>query len=459
MTDKHSRLACQSLILPLLILAFTSMSSAQWNEQVLYSFQGGSDGNLPVGGVVFDAAGNLYGATYLGGTLQCGNVYELSPPAKPSDPWTEAVIYTFRCKAANDGTYPLGGLIIDSAGNLYGTTAYGGAGNCILSGALMGCGMVYELSPPAQNGDAWTETILYSFPTDAKEGYVPWGDLVFDREGNLYGATQFGGGYEGTDCNGYYQYCGAVFELSPPKQQGAPWTEQVLYGFRGMNETTFLGDGEYPNGGLVLDDLGNIYGTTFAGGAPCQFHENTGCGTAFELKRPKEKGAAWTETVLHRFTGYSSDGANPFAGLTLHEQALYGTTFTGGTGPGGGILFELSPGTGSDAWTETILYNFVESGYDPQCTPLFDADGNIFGTTTSAQSVHGTVFSLMRPQEDPIWTHVQLYGFGGQPDAGNPSSSLVFDAAGNLYGTAPKGGAYTTCGGYGCGAVFEVSPP
>jgi hypothetical protein len=165
------------------VLATVSSASAGWNEQVLYSFQGIPDGSVPVGGIVFDKAGNLYGATTDGGSKscasagQCGTVFQLAPPAHQGDPWTETVLYVFKGNASNDGATPVGGLVIDSSGNLYGTTAYGGTGDCVLLGSKLGCGAVYELSPPAQKGGAWTETVLYSFPS-AKQGYFPNGDLV-----------------------------------------------------------------------------------------------------------------------------------------------------------------------------------------------------------------------------------------------------------------------------------------
>jgi hypothetical protein len=200
------------------ILALVSAASASWKEKVLYSFQGGTnDGSVPAGGVVFDSQGNLYGATTGGGPA--GTVFQLRPPADNGDPWTETLIYQFQGEGSRDSSAPNGGLIMDAAGNLYGVTAYGGAGDCLLLGAKVGCGTVYEISPPSEKGGAWTETILYSFQT-AKQGYVPWGDLVFDGAGNLYGATYFGGG-KGTTCDPFYQYCGAVFELSPPKTKGA----------------------------------------------------------------------------------------------------------------------------------------------------------------------------------------------------------------------------------------------
>src|SRR5579863_8621705 len=198
MTYKQcSRLVSRPLLL-FLILMLASTASAEWKEKVLYSFQGLPDGSVPAGGVVFDTHGNLYGATTEGGAnscpgiAQCGTVYQLTPPATKGDAWTETVLYIFLGKNHNDGNTPAGGVMIDAAGNLYGTTAYGGAGSCILLGTNVGCGTVYELSPPTQKGGAWRETVLYNFKGDT-DGQLPIGDLVFDKQGNLHGATQYGG--------------------------------------------------------------------------------------------------------------------------------------------------------------------------------------------------------------------------------------------------------------------------
>jgi len=251
---QRPRFALRLFGLLMVILASVSLASAEWRQKVLYSFRGGPhNGSVPAGGVVFDKQGNLYGVTSDG-----GGVYQLAPPAQKGGAWTETVLYVFKGNTKGDGATPKGGLVIDSAGNLYGTTAYGGTGNCVLLGNLVGCGTVYELSPPTQKGGDWTEYVLFSFPT-AKQDYFPWGDLVSDGVGNLYGATMFGGGF-GTTCNGFYQYCGAVFELSPPKNKSGKWTEKVLHGFKGGT------DGANPNGGLVLDGQGAIYGTTYSGG-------------------------------------------------------------------------------------------------------------------------------------------------------------------------------------------------
>jgi hypothetical protein len=444
----------------LIILTLAATASAEWKEKVLYSFQGGTtDGSSPAGGVVFDAAGNLYGATDQGGgecpPAQCGIVFQLSPPAKNGDPWTETVLHVFKGNASGDGNTPVGSVIIDSSGNLFGTTGYGGTGNCVLLGEKVGCGTVYELSPPAQKGGAWTETILYSFPT-AKQGYLPNGNLVFDKAGNLYGATMFGGGY-GTTCNAFYQYCGAVFELSPPQKKGGKWTEKVLHGFRGIAAGSEFGDGSNPNGGLVIDSNGRIYGTTYEGGYNCPHNSSQGCGTIFELKRPATKGSAWTENVMYRFNPARSYEAWPMAGLIMDRNGhFFGTTHED-------TLFRLVPNPKrKGSWTETILYSFKGKGasYALDAPLIFDSTGNLYSTAYagSGGSVDGNVFKLGPPaMNGGVWTIDVLYSFAGSPDGALPAAGLIFDQRGSLYSTTQTGGTGQSCQG-GCGTVFEVSP-
>jgi hypothetical protein len=414
----------------LLVLALACPVSAEWKEKVLYSFQGGAnDGSFPAGGVVFDSKGNLCGATTYGGLTacaiggDCGTVFQLSPPVHKGDPWNERVIYQFRGQGVNDGGVPSGGLIIDAAGNLYGVTGYGGSGDCVLLGLRAGCGTVYELSPPRQKGGAWKETILYSFPT-AKQGYVPNGNLVFDGAGNLYGATIFGGG-KGTTCDAFYQYCGAVFKLSPPKTKGGKWTEKVLHGFAGIGTGKQFGDGASPNGGLALDSEGAVYGTTYIGGYDCPYSGGQGCGIGFRLAEATKTGG-WTETVLHRFARRPSDGQNPSAGLTIDaKDYLYGTTLTGGPNGGGGTVFRLTPPSKkSGPWKESILYGFngTGGGLDVESPVIFDSNGNLYGTTLdSGGTYYGTVFQLKLPkQEGDTWTFNMLHGFQAPRTAVNP---------------------------------------
>ncbi len=322
-----------------------------------------------------------------------------------------------------------------------------GPGSCVLLGIKGGCGTVYELSPPSEKGGAWTEQILYSFPT-AKQGYVPNGDLVFDGAGNLYGATQFGGG-RGTTCDpDFYQYCGTVFKLSPPKTKGGKWTEKMLYSFEGGV------DGAEPNGGLVLDDAGVVYGATYYGGketGDCNGgFEGTGCGTVFSLTPPTEKGGSWKESVLHRFQG-GTDSANPPASVTLHGNGyLYGITQ--------GTIFRLAPpSTESGPWKQTILHRFNNEANDPGGGLIFGGGGDIYGTTQGGFSSYGTVFRMKPPNgESDKWTFALIYGFLGDPNGANPAAKLTLDKHGNLYSTTLYGGTGKWCGVGHCGVVFEM---
>ncbi len=443
----------------LLILLLAAYASAEWNEKVLYSFQGEpNDGFYPAGGVVFDKAGNWYGATTGAGadscspiSEECGLVFQLSPPTQKDGAWTETILFQFKGKQSNDASVPSGGLIIDSAGNLYGVTAYGGTGSCVLLGTSAGCGTVFELSPPQQKGGQWTETILYSFE-GGDDGYYPWGNLTFDKAGNLYGATQFGGG-KGNTCNQIYGgNCGTVFELSPPKQKGGQWIEQVLHSFAGGN------DGAYPNGGLVLDSKGAVYGTSMFGGYSGSECIKTGCGTVFKLL--VEKSGSWTEKILHEFQG--QDGAEPFAGIVLGKDGnLYGTVYAGADQGNGGIFRLSSKGeTRHLLWKETLLYRFQDGtdGASPRDGITIGKTGELYGTALGGSTHMGVVFGLNPPKGRGSWTLSVLYTFKGTPDGSHPMASLTYDNRGSFYSATIDGGSGTGCGSYGCGAVFEVSP-
>lgn len=469
--NTRRKVASQLFSLTVVVFVLTRGASAEWKEKVLYSFQGGTDGAVPAGGVVFDQQGNLYGATQQGGgtdcspMADCGTVYQLAPPAKDGDPWTETVLHVFQGKQHNDGEFPSGGVIADAAGNIFGTASYGGTGDCVLLGIKGGCGTVFELSPPQTKGGQWTYTTLYSFK-GGKDGYLPFGDLVFDGVGNLYGATYFGGG-KGTTCNPYYQYCGTVFELSPPKTKGSRWTERVLYSFKGVAAGAQFGDGANPNGGLVLDDKGALYGTTYFGGnnvkGRCEGGVGgTGCGIVFALTPPSRDGGKWTEKMLHRFDAV--DGANSAAGVVFDGNGnLYGTTFAGPPN-GSGLVFELRKPTGmAHSWTETVLHLFSggEEGAGPMAGLIFDPNGNLYGTTATAtdRSAQGSVFRMRPPaRRAGSWAFSALYTFTGNPDGAQPSAPLVLDQDGNIYGTTADGGTGKGCGYGDCGTVFKVSP-
>lgn len=340
------------------VFKLSKTEAGGWAETVLHSFRGGkTDGGNPQAGVVIDGTGNIYGTTYGGGGTGCGTgcgtVYELSPTLTGG--WTYSLTYSFTGGA--DGAQPLSQLVLDSSGNLYGTTLYGGSDNL---------GGVFELS---HSSGAWVETMLYSF-TGGTDGANPYAGVVFDGSGNLYGTT-WKGGYTGGICE--TQGCGVVFELS---KSSSVWTETVLY--------TFLGgtDGAYSQAALKRDALGNLYGTTGTGGVSggCG---GEGCGVVFELSNSS---GAWTETVLKTFQPGSSGfgaygGANPYASVTLDTLGnLYGATHNGGK-DGVGVVFELSPSAGS--WTEEVLDSFSgANGELPQSGAALDGSGHVFGTTT-----------------------------------------------------------------------------
>jgi uncharacterized repeat protein (TIGR03803 family) len=407
---------------------FTAHTAAS-QEQVLYSFYDVGGAVLPVAGVISDAAGNLYGTTFYGGTSGNGMVFELSPAAGG---WTQTILHSFNFDGI-DGAWATGGLVFDAAGNLYGTTQFGGNGGC--SSVIGGCGTVFELSPTASG--EWTETILHSF--QGPDGFQVHAGLIIDGAGNLYGTPANGGAYSQ----------GVAFELSP--SSGGTWTETTLHSFTGG------GDGGVPYGNLLLDARGNLYGLTSAGGGPssvCRY----GCGTAFELK-PTASGR-WVGKVLHNFSRNINDGHYPYAGLIFDRAGnLYGSTLEGG-GTGRynrGMVFELTPIAGSNGkWTEKVLYNFNEQvvdGINPSGTLVFDASGNLYGGTLSGGSNgQGTVFELTPTASGP-WTETVLHGFGSSGTNGaNPNAGLIFDPAGNLYGTTGQGGSYNE------GAVFEITP-
>jgi uncharacterized repeat protein (TIGR03803 family) len=274
-------------------------ANGQWTEKILHSFQNnGADGSVPLAGVIFDAAGNLYGTTRAGGASGWGTVFELVPVAGG---WNETVLYSFD-KTSGGGVYPYAGVIFDASGNLYGTTSAGG----------VDYGTVYELSPPQQQGGAWTLMTIHTFG-GGKDGATPlYGSLIFDTEGNLYGTTEYGGkGKVGV---------GTVFELSP--RGDGSWTVSRSFGFPASGE-----DGAYPFAGLVLRPEGQLYGTTTGGGnagGVC-----SGCGTVFQLT--PISGGKWAETLLYKFPTNGKKGFFPDSTLVLDGNGnLYGTTEYGG---------------------------------------------------------------------------------------------------------------------------------
>jgi len=443
------------------VFRFTLGKNDTWNQTVLYSFTGGSDGALPLAGLIFDNTGNLYGTTVTGGPSNtchysviengCGVVFELSPGAHGT--WTERVLHAFT-GSPNDGQYPLASVIFDSSGNLYGTSG----------GGTDGAGTVFKLTPGSKG--VWTETILYDFSGGA-DGASPAASLIFDSAGNLYGTTEYGGE---SNCNGQENNtCGTVFKLT--LSGSGKWSETVLHTFT-------YSDGAYPLSNLVFDSAGNLYGTTPAGpGSACN---ESGCGTVFRLT-PKSDGT-WTQRIIYNFEG-GTDGVDPVAGLVFDGSGnLYGTTAEGGfvgCYENCGTVFELRP-TSKGNWSETVIARLGAGSVDesgpgsmPMSAVLLDQQGNLYGTASlggnlgggcSSYGIFGNCGAVFKVKHtgNQRWETSLVYAFPpGIPGTG-PTAGLVFDTAGNLYGTTGTGGKNDcTSGGDGadgCGTVFELKP-
>jgi uncharacterized repeat protein (TIGR03803 family) len=412
-----SKISCGAVLLAavsLLLLATAHPAFAQ-TETVLYNFGTNSpDGTQPYGGVVMDKSGNSYGVTNGGGAYNGGAVYELSASG------TETLLYSFGA-STTDGNGPMAGVIIDSKGNLYGTTVVGGT---------YGYGTAFELSPSSTG--AWTETILHNFGASATDGTYPVAPLVIDKKGNLYGTTSS----DNTNSSG------TVFKLIPTTvtkkgKKTTTWAESVLYTFT---------NSDYPLAGLIMDKSGNLYGTTAYGGA-------NAAGDVFEVT------ASGTETVLYSFGTTATDGNNPEGALLMDSKGnLYGTTMGSGA-YNCGVLFELTPTTGA----ETVLYSFgatTTDGTYPSATLVEDKKSNFYGTSSSGGSTgYGTLFKVgqvtvvVNKKKTKVWEETILYNFGASSTDGQyPNGTLLMNTAGNLYGTTYAGGTNTD------GTVFEVIP-
>jgi uncharacterized repeat protein (TIGR03803 family) len=335
-------------------------------ETVLYNFcsvPNCADGANPVGSLVRDSAGNLYGVTVNGGEHNncidsggCGVVFELTPNSGGT--WTETVLHSFT-GAEDDGENPASGLVLDSTGNLYGTTQY--------SGALWG--LVFELSPT--EGGVWQETVLYSF-TGGQDGGNPT-SVVLDSAGDLYGTAVSGGDPNGVSCSGF-NGCGVVFELTP--NQNGTWQETVLHAFAGN------ADGGFPFGAVSIDSSGNLFGAALEGAnTSCGGY---GCGVVFELILAD----GWTENVLHSFSG--ADGESPNGNLTISPTgSIYGTTRFGGANEKDGVVYELIP-TLNGSWNENGVSLEGKFGFTPTAGLTLGA-GQAYGTTSGGGTGHGGV--------------------------------------------------------------------
>jgi uncharacterized repeat protein (TIGR03803 family) len=506
------------------VFRLTRKPNGKWVETILHSFEGPisteggtTDGWFPIGGLTFDTSGNLYGTTQWGGdlTCACGSVFSLTPVG--GDRFSYSTIYRFKGK--NDGAYPNGAVVVDAAGNLYGTSNGAGLANGTVfelvhsskgwtaktiytfaaeqpenlaidaAGRLYGilwtdqgsagifqlirvrggkwtenslCGGCTPLGIPSfdQGGDLfigtesqvlklvrkqnWKMTVIATFT--ATEGSYALGALTFDESGNVYGTNGEGGDINACQNQGIGYGCGTAFKLT--HQENGEWQTSVLYTFKGNR------DGGAPSSGMVFDHRGDLYGTTASGGDPA-----CACGTVFELT-PASDGH-WKFAVIDRFG--LGDGSGPPSGLVADASGnLYGTMPEGYGGGCGMMAYELTPSPHA-GWKERILHQFkcgTSQGTYPASSLIFDSAGNLFGTTSGGGAYHyGAVFELTHT-ESGAWTESLLYSFTGNADGYEPSSAVVLDAAGNLYGVTEYGGSGQCFSDYnfGCGVLYELSP-
>lgn len=440
----HSRTMFGILLVGLVSPTVRSPAQAQSGQlTTIYSFAGApGDGVEPSGGVVMGANGVLYGTTTWGGAPASGTgvsgdgtVFQLTPPAATGGTWTETLLYSF---SGSDGAAPRAALLIGGNGDLYGTASEGGT-----------YGTAFELAPPAAARGVWTYTLLHNFQGGA-DGDYPASGLVFGLDGALYGTTSAGG----AGCKiPHNAGCGTAFSLTAPTSAGGSWSEAVLYAFENYSRPSGLAVGPH--------------GTLFLTGAT----ENDSDGRALRLVRPKQAGAAWSETVL-----YSNLGAT--SGVILGPTGvLYGSLTLGS--PYYGAIYEVvPPAEKGGPWMESIIYSFTETNGDgayPNGYLALAPNGVLYGATRQGGTTVGcsynqgcgTLFQLT-PSTMPggAWTETVLYTFSGGVDGAYPTGPLTIGPNGEIYGTTEFGGTSAACAAGvsgnpygGCGTVFRFTPP
>jgi len=418
-----------------LTTAWTQAAQAQ-TFTVLHTFTGGPDGGRPFDGVIVDPSGNLYGATYAGGysggscatvPTGCGTIFKLT---NRHPGWVFQPLYSF--KGPPDGNYPAG-VVIGPDGTLYGATYGGGIvnqGSCVLG--VNGCGTVFRVRPPATfcatASCPWSETVLYSFTGENGDAGGPYnGDLIFDKTGSIFGTTEWGGANE----------WGAAYKLTP--SQGG-WTESVIYSFDASGPQGW----GVPQTGLLMDQSGNLYGTTVWGNSYAD-------GVLYQLT-PSQSG--YTGSVVHAFT-CDANGCLPQA-LTWDPSGNI-LAATGGAGLyNGGTVFKLLAAHG---WSLETMFQFTPQQATGNRLTM-DPQGNLYGTAPDG-GAHGlgSVFKLTPADNGYIYT--DLYDFKGGADGAYPYGPVALDADGNLYGTTNEAGNLNDClgeFGSGCGTVWEITP-
>lgn len=391
-----------------LLLALEASPGAQAQSfRVIHNFQGRPDGATPYGTLAIDGAGNLYGTTYGGGDSGNGIVYQLTPQGSN---WAFQTLYSFQ--GGGDGALPVSGVTVGPDGSLYGTTNFGGSGGDEQCG-IWGCGTVFAIIP---SGGSWQESVIHRF--GGWDGAHPTGVLTLDQAGNVYGTAPYGGAY-----------AGVVFELS---SSGSGWTEKLLASF-GDARNTQPQPGGLPDSGVIFDRQGNLYGVTPS-------DSNTDCGTVFMLTH---SGSSWTRTVLHDFNTQGQGCDPQGGLIFDQQGNLYGTTMLISRYGGLGTAFQLVPSSGSwtmnTIWTSEGY--FEGGGAGPTASMVMDAAGNLYGTSYAGGDYgRGAVFKLTPSSGG--WIYTALHNFTGGSDGDLIQAGLVFDANGNLYGAASYGGQY-----------------
>jgi len=415
-------------------LVFGFASAQAQTFTALHQFTGGTDGSNPSSSLALDRAGNLYGVAPYGGSqmcqtsngIGCGTAFKLT---HRGGGWTFSTLYQFT--GHGDGANPIGNPMVASDGTLYGSTNAGGNLNCRDTYGD-GCGTVFRLQPQpnicASLSCPWNETQLYKF-TGPSDGNDPWAGVVLDQHGNVYGTTHSGGSL------GW----GVLYQISP---SGSNWIESTIHTFAGGP------DGANPSTTPTLDAAGSLYGTTLFGGGDggCT---GGGCGSVYQFM---PEGPQWIEAILYNFPGAYNI---PQGGVVLDPQGnVYGTFDDGITG-----VFQLTPAIGF--WNFNLLYA-DEGDMQAFSGPLArDAAGNLYGTSqtggnrTNCQMGCGFVYRLS--PSGGGWTFTSLYEFTGGSDGANPVGGVTLDGTGNLFGTAYSGGTHR-CGSIGCGVVWEITP-
>ncbi len=406
-THRIAVLFCFTLSLAVL----SNIAQAQ-TFTVLHTFTGG-DGRLPQAPLTMDRAGNLYGTASEGGLYDVGTAFKLS---RRNGSYTFSLLYSFEGIVTLDGAYP-GAVVLAPDGTLY--------GSCGDGGQFVQYGTIFRLRPPASICASiscpWTETIVYSFQGGSDQGGP--GDIVFNAAGDIVGVTGDTGGSDS----------GTVFEFTP---SGSGWTYNLLYTFPGNGSA-----GQSPSSALVIDNAGNLYGTTLDGGTG-------GYGTVYQLT---PSGPGWVQNLLYSFD--RTTGAYPYGVILDSTGDLFGTTSGGGTN-NGGTLFELSPGSGG--WTFNSFLNFtrLNPNTGPRASLTMDSQGNLYGTTYGEGAyAYGNVFKLTPSANG--WIYTDLHDFTNYSDGANPDAQIILDENGNLYGTASEGG---NVHGGGYGTVWEITP-